>query len=252
MLSLANKVAIVTGAGSGLGKQIALLYARQGAKVVASDRNADKLEALLAEAPVGSEMTTFVCDISKLENVQGVFTNAQEKFGKLDIVVNNAGVMDKLQPIGEVEDEMYEKVMGINVKGTFYMMREAVKVFEPQRAGVIVNIASVAGLEGGRAGAIYTASKHAILGMTKNTGYAYAKSGIRCNAIAPGAMNTNIMGGINLENLGIMIKAMLSNRGNQKVADPLEVANLALFLASDEASFINGAVYVADGGWTAY
>jgi NAD(P)-dependent dehydrogenase (short-subunit alcohol dehydrogenase family) len=252
MFSLQDKVALVTGAGSGLGKQIALLYAKQGAKVVASDRNPEKLDALITEVPAGLTVSTVVGDISKLADVRNMFAYAQETFGQLDIVVNNAGVMDKLQPIGEVDDEMFERVMNINLKGTFYMTREAVRVFEPKGKGVIVNIASVAGLEGGRAGAVYTASKHGIIGLTKNTGYSYAKSGIRCNAIAPGAMNTNIMGGINFENLGIMVKAMLATRGNQKVADPLEVANVALFLASDEASFVNGAVFVADGGWTSY
>lgn len=252
MLSLAGKVALVTGAGSGLGKQIALLYAKQGAKVVAVARTPEKLAALLTEVPAGLTVSTVVGDISNLADVQNMFAHAQKTFGQLDIVVNNAGVMDKLQPIGEVDDEMFDHVMNINLKGTFYMTREAVRVFEPKGKGVIVNIASVAGLEGGRAGAAYTASKHGIIGLTKNTGYAYAKSGIRCNAIAPGAMNTNIMGGINLENLGVMVKAMLTTQGNQKVADPLEVANVALFLASDEASFVNGAVFVADGGWTSY
>lgn len=252
MLSLQNKVAIVTGAASGLGKEIALLFARQGAKVVAADYNQEGLTKFAQEADPSLQITTIAGDISKLDNVKGIYTHAQSQFGAVDIVVNNAGVMDKLEPVGELEDEMFERVIGINLRGTFYMMREAIKLFEPKGKGVIVNIASIAGMEGGRAGAAYTASKHGIIGLTKNTGYSYAKSGIRCNAVAPGAMNTNIMGGISLANLGVMAKALLSTQGHQSVGKPSEVAQAALFLASDEASFVNGTVLVADGGWSAY
>lgn len=252
MLSLQNKVAIVTGAASGLGKEIALLFARQGAKVVAADYNKEGLDKLSQELTPELQVSTVAGDISKVEAVSGIFSHAKAQFGTVDIVVNNAGVMDKLQPVGELDDEMFDRVIDINLRGTFYMMREAIKVFEPKSKGVIVNIASIAGIEGGRAGAAYTASKHGILGLTKNTGYSYAKKGIRCNAVAPGAMNTNIMGGISFSNIGVMAKALLSTQGHQAVAQPSEVANVALFLASDEASFVNGAVFVADGGWSSY
>ncbi len=253
MLSLQNKVTIVTGAASGLGKQIALLFARQGAKVIAVDYNKETLDQFISEVTPDLVISQVVADISKLEDVRNIFLEAQNKFGTIDIVVNNAGVMDKLDPVGSLSDEIFDKVININLKGTFYMMREAIKIFEPQKQGVIVNIASIAGIEGGRAGAAYTASKHGILGLTKNTAYFYSKSGIRCNAIAPGAMKTNIMSGnIDLSTAGKLVKSMLSTQGSQKVANPLEVANVALFLASDEASFVNGAIVVADGGWSTY
>lgn len=252
MLSLQNKVAIVTGAASGLGKEIALLFAKQGAKVVAADYNKENLDLLMSVLTPSLNISTVVGDISNKDDVKKIFAHANEQFGGIDIVINNAGVMDKLDPIGNVSDEMFDRVININLRGTFYMMREAIQIFEQKNAGVIVNIASIAGLEGGRAGAAYTASKHGILGLTRNTGYFYAKKGIRCNAIAPGAMKTNIMGKIGVSDVGKLIKSMFTTQGNQKIADPLEVANVALFLASDEASFINGTVFVADGGWSSY
>lgn len=253
MFSLQGKVAIVTGAASGLGKQIALLYAKQGAKVVAADYNQESLDKFIAEIPNELEISPITGDISNLDDVKAIFQRAQEKFGQVDILVNNAGVMDQMDPVGNLSDELFERVMNINVRGTFYMMREAIQIFEKKKNGVIVNIASLGGLEGGRAGAAYTSSKHAVVGLTKNTAYFYAKSGIRCNAVAPGAMNTNIMSGnINFSTAGKLIKSMISTQGNQKIADPLEVANVALFLASEEASFVNGAIVVADGGWSTY
>ncbi len=253
MFSLQDKVAIVTGAASGLGKEIALLFARQGAKVVAADYNKEALDQFKSQISTDLTISPVAGDISNLEDVKNIYAHAQSEFGGVDIVVNNAGVMDKLEPIGDLSDEVYDKVINTNLKGTFYMMREAVKIFEKKRAGTIVNIASIAGLEGGRAGAAYTASKHGIIGLTKNTAYFYTKANIRVNVIAPGAMKTNIMSGnIDLSNISDLVKSMLSTQGNQKVADPSEVANVALFLASDEASFVNGAVVVADGGWTTY
>lgn len=253
MFSLQDKVAIVTGAASGLGKEIALLFARQGAKVVAADYNKEALDQFKSQISTDLIISPVAGDISNLEDVKNIYAHAQSEFGGVDIVVNNAGVMDKLEPIGDLSDEVYDKVINTNLKGTFYMMREAVKIFEKKRTGTIVNIASIAGLEGGRAGAAYTASKHGIIGLTKNTAYFYTKANIRVNVIAPGAMKTNIMSGnIDLSNISDLVKSMLSTQGNQKVADPSEVANVALFLASDEASFVNGAVVVADGGWTTY
>ncbi|MEP7103178.1 MAG: glucose 1-dehydrogenase [Candidatus Dojkabacteria bacterium] len=253
MFSLQGKVAIVTGAASGLGKEIALLFAKQGAKVVAADYDQEGLEKFLSEVPSDLTISTVKGDISKVEEVKNIFIHTQNQFGNIDIVVNNAGVMDKLDPVGSLEDEVFDRVMSINLKGTFHMMREAVNIFEKKKKGVIVNVASIAGIYGGRAGAAYTASKHGILGLTKNTAYSYSKSGIRCNAIAPGAMNTNIMkGNLDLSMAGDLIKTMLTTQGNQKIANPSEVANVALFLASDEASFVNGAIVVADGGWSSY
>jgi NAD(P)-dependent dehydrogenase (short-subunit alcohol dehydrogenase family) len=181
---------------------------------------------------------------------------AVDNYGTLDILVNNAGVMDDFSPAGVLTDSNWERVMNINVTGPMRAIRSALKIMLLKHAGVIINIASIGGLQGGRAGAAYTTSKHALIGLTKNTGYMYSKSGIRCNAIAPGAMNTNIAKGLDFSALpGIELFNDRIAPGlalNPRASDPMEVANLALFLASDEASFINAATLVADGGWTGY
>ena len=133
-------------------------------------------------------------------------------------------------------------------------MRSAINVFLPKSSGVIVNIASLGGINGARAGAAYTTSKHALIGLTKNTGYMYSKSGIRCNAIAPGAVNTNIGETIDYTKMTDLVKdrIMPGMALNPRTGEPSEIAQVALFLASDDSSFVNGAVIVVDGGWSAY
>lgn len=255
MNRLANKVAIVTGAASGLGKAISLRYAAEGAKLVAADMNEKKL-AELSDAVKNRQgtITTVVANMLDGNQIVTMVKTAVAAYGTVDILVNNAGIMDNFYPVADVTDELWDRVMRINLDAPFKAMREVLPMMLEKRSGVIVNIASVGGLEGARAGAAYTASKHALVGLTKNTGYVYAKSGIRCNAIAPGAMDTGIGLTIDMSKVPAIIheRIMPGMALNPRVSDPAEVANLALFLASEEASFINGAVLVADGGWTAY
>jgi NAD(P)-dependent dehydrogenase (short-subunit alcohol dehydrogenase family) len=255
MKKLENKVAIITGAASGLGRAIALLFAKEGCEVVAADVNETSLNSLETEITAASGIvTTVIANMSNEKDIDKIFQAAQEAYGTLDILVNNAGIMDNFNPVGDVDNDMWQRVMDINLTGPFKAMRKAVKVMLEKGKGSIVNIASVGGLQGARAGAAYTASKHALIGLTKNTGYMYAKMGIRCNAIAPGAMETNIAAGIDMTKLlpivneRIMPGMALMSRNSK----PIEVANVALFLASDDASFLNGSVIVADGGWIAY
>jgi NAD(P)-dependent dehydrogenase (short-subunit alcohol dehydrogenase family) len=253
MYSLENKVAIVTGAAAGLGKEIVKLYIQAGAKVLATDYNSETLNNLENEIN-NSNLKVLLSDVSKSEDVKKMFEVAIADFGGLDILVNNAGVMDNFEPIGDVEDSTWNRIMNINVKGTFEAMREAIKIFEPKQKGVIINVSSIGGLQGARAGAAYTASKHAVMGLTKNTGYLYSKKGIRCNAIAPGGMNTSILSTLDMNNVSDLSKEMIlgPSASNPRSSEPIEVAHVALFLASDEASFVNGAIITADGGWTAY
>ena len=254
MKRLENKVAIVTGAASGLGKSIAILFAKEGARVIATDINKDLLEKLNAEIKAeGSEILTLLADMSKSEDVESITTFAQKNFGTIDILVNNAGIMDDFSPVGDVKDNKWSRVMEINLNGPMRLMRSVLATMLKNKSGSIVNIASIGGLQGARAGAAYTASKHALIGLTKNTGYMYSKSGIRCNAIAPGAMETNIASTIDFQHLNPLASAMIMPGmvTNPRSSKPYEVANVALFLASEEASFLNGAVIVADGGWTA-
>ena len=162
-------------------------------------------------------------------------------YGKLDILVNNAGIMDGFEPVGEVSNDRWEKVFAVNVNGPMYASRKAIAHFLEQGGGSIINIASIGGLQGGRAGAAYVASKHAVIGLTKNTAFMYAKKGIRCNAVAPGAVATNIaqsMGG-DISTFGQQTTGV-GMAINPAFGMPEQIASVALFLASDDASFVNG------------
>lgn len=255
MKRLENKVAIVTGAASGLGKAISLLYASEGAKIIAGDINEKGLDGLKDEVLAKKGIiTTVAVNMSKPDDIEKMITTAVEAYGTVDILVNNAGIMDDFSPVGEVNDQMWDRVMAVNLNGPFKAMRSVLKIMLEKKYGVIVNIASIGGLQGARAGAAYTSSKHALIGLTKNTGYMYAKMGIRCNAIAPGAMETNIAATIDFTKVSALAneRIMPGMVLNPRSSNPAEVASVALFLASDEASFVNGAVVVADGGWIAY
>lgn len=255
MKKLENKVSIVTGAGAGMGKAIALLFAAEGSKVVAADIDQKRLDALKKEIKEKSgEITTIIANMAKEEDIENMINTAITNYGTLDILVNNAGIMDSFQPVGEVENTMWERVMKINVEGPFKAMRSAVKIFLTKGKGNIINICSIGGLKGGAAGAVYTTSKHALIGLTKNTGYMYSKSGIRCNAIAPGAVNTSIAETIDMTKITPLVndRIMTGMALNPRAGEPSEIANTALFLASEESSFVNASVFVVDGGWSAY
>lgn len=255
MKKLENKVALITGAASGLGKSIATLFASEGAKIVAADINETSLNNLKNEIlDQDGVITTVVADMSKAADIDHMIDVSIATYRTIDILVNNAGIMDDFSPAGDVSDHTWERVMAINTTGPLKAMRKLIPMFLQKKAGVIINIASIGGLYGARAGVAYTASKHALIGITKNTGYIYAKSGIRCNAIAPGAMETNIATGIEFAHISPLVndRVMPGMVLNPRSSDPVEVARVALFLASDDASFVNGAVITADGGWTAY
>ncbi len=255
MNKLQNKVAVITGAGAGMGKAIATLFAEEGCKVVAADINAARLEELKTFAStLGGEIHTVLANMAVESEVESMIQAAVDQYGGLDILVNNAGIMDNFAPVGELDNDMWDKVMKVNVDGPFKAMRSAVKLFLAAKGGVIVNIASVGGLHGARAGAAYTASKHALIGLTKNTGYMYAKEGIRCNAIAPGAVNTSIGETIDYSKITPRVndRIMSGLPLNPRTGEPDEIAKAALFLASEDASFVNAAVLVVDGSWSAY
>ena len=252
-MRLQDKVAVVTGAASGMGKSITILYAKEGAKVVVSDLTLEGAGATVAEITAfGGTATAVEADISKERDVYRLIKAALNSYGTLDILVNNAGIMDNFAPAGDVTDEMWEKVFAVNVTGVMRTIRQAIPIFLEKGAGVIINIASVGGLYGSRAGASYTAAKHAVVGLTKNTGFQYADKGIRCNAIAPGGVNTKITASVNNVNQEGMNKVMAGATLNPRTGEPEDIARVALFLASDDASFVNGTVVTADSGWTAY
>ncbi len=255
MKKLENKVAVITGAGAGMGKAITLLFVNNGCKVIAADINQDRLNTLDAEVKkLGGNITTIKANMANDIDVDAIINLAKTTYGTLNILVNNAGVMDNFQPVGEVDNETWDRVMKVNVDGPYKAMRGAIKIFMENGSGNIINIASIGGLKGGVAGAAYTTSKHALIGLTKNTGHMYAKSGIRCNAIAPGAVATSIGETIDMTKITPMVqdRIMTGMALNPRIGEPNEIATAALFLASDDASFINGAVLVVDGGWSSY
>ena len=252
-MKLQNKVTIITGAGSGMGRAMALLFAKEGAKVVVSDINLENLNKVVTEITLdGGIATAVMANVAKEQDIQNIIDTAIDTYGTLDILVNNAGIMDNFVPAAEVTDELWERVFAINITGPMRATRKALPIFIKKGSGIIINIASAGGLLGSRAGVSYTASKHAVIGLTKNVGFQYAKLGIRCNAIAPGAVNTNIGKTIYNPSQFGMERAMAGMNLNPRVGEPEEIARVALFLACDDSSFINGTVITADSGWTAY
>ena len=253
-MRLSGKVAVVTGAGSGMGRATALLFAREGATVVASDIDAGRLEAVLAEAvAAGGKMIGVAGNIAERESAEALIQRAIDEFGQLDVLVNNAGIMDRMEGVAKFDDTTFDRVFGVNVYGPFVTSRAAVRHMKERGKGAIVNVASVAGVTGAAAGAVYTASKHALIGLSRNTAYAYAPFGIRCNTLIVGGVETNIMAGADPATFDHEALAQFGkwHAANPRTLQPGEVANLSLFLASDEASGVNGAEVAVDGGWTA-
>jgi NAD(P)-dependent dehydrogenase (short-subunit alcohol dehydrogenase family) len=253
-MRLIGKVAVITGAGSGIGRAMATLFATEGASVVAADWNASRLDEVVASihanggAAVGAQG-----NIAEQATAEGLIDHAVATFGRLDILCNNAGVMDYMQGVGEVSDDIWRRVLSINLDGPMFASRKAIPRMIAQGSGSIVNTASTAGISGGAAGAAYTVSKHGLVGLTRNTAWMYAARGIRCNAICPGGTKTNIAETMPSE----QVDAEGSARAGAYAAlipaflEPGDIAELALFLASDASRHINGAIIPADAGWTA-
>lgn len=252
-MRLQGKAAVVTGAGSGMGREIAILFAKEGASVVAADLNEESVKATVAAiTEQGGKALAVRANIAEEDDVRTMIEQAVQEYGTLDILINNAGIMDGMTPVHEVTDELWERVQAVNTTGTMRAIRLALPIFMEKKSGAIVNVASVGGLQGSRAGAAYTASKHAVIGLTKNVAFQYAKLGIRCNAIAPGGVSTNIGLGSQTPSEFGLERATSGAVNNPRFGESAEIATVALFLASDEASLVNGAVVTADGGWTAY
>ena len=247
-----GKSVVLTGASSGMGLEIAKMFASEGATVVAVARRKESLEQLAKETEnMPGKIIPYVGDVSSEEVNVGMIECAVKECGKLDILVNNAGVMDEFKPIGEVTNELWEKIMKINLEGPMFAMRKAVEVMTAQEnGGNIINIASIGGIRGGKAGAAYTASKHALVGLTKNTAYMYVNNKIRCNVVCPGGVETEVMNSqTNISQMGIG-RVMAGVDQTIRQGQSSEIAATVAFLADDAAAFINGAEIVIDGGVT--
>jgi len=243
-MQLQDKVAVVTGSTKGIGKEIALEFARRGAKVVVSGRNAERAEAVCAEikAAGGSAMAV-VGDVSRMADAQQLIERALEQFGQIDVLVNNAGITrDNL--LMRMKEEEWDEVLAINLKGAFNCIKSVTRQMMKQRSGRIINITSVVGQMGNAGQANYAASKAGIIGLTKSVARELASRNITCNAVAPGFIETDMTGALD-EKVRESLQAQIPLGRLGSVSD---VARAAAFLAGDEAAYITGQVINVDGG----
>jgi NAD(P)-dependent dehydrogenase (short-subunit alcohol dehydrogenase family) len=250
--TLLGKIVLITGAASGIGKSMVEAFLQEKAIVAAVDSNAEKLVQMRSEHnDRQSHLTTYVCDISEEQQVVSTIEKIRYELGSIQILINNAGILDDFIPAHKLSNLLWERVMRVNLNAAFIFSREVLPEMSEKGSGVIINVSSVGGLNGCRAGTAYTVSKFGLIGLSKNIAFTYANQGIRCNVIAPGAVQTEIGKEMHPDPLGYERSAlgfgMIPRNG-----DPEEIASVAIFLAGSESSFINGAVIVADAGWTAY
>ncbi|RHM63138.1 MULTISPECIES: SDR family NAD(P)-dependent oxidoreductase [Coprobacillaceae] len=249
MKKLENKVAIITGGNAGVGKEIAKLFASEGATVVISARRQQALDEVAKEIEeAGGKVLGVPTDISKIDDVKNLIKTTIDTYGQLDILINNAGVLDQgLNAIDRIDYDDLNKVIDINQKGTMYCMSEALKVMTSGAS--IVNISSVAG-QYGAGGAVYVSTKAAIIGVTKHTAMRFAKEKIRCNVICPGSITTSMAAGLTPDTMDMKMMGAMSAHSDLSLqpCSPLDVAKVALFLASDDAAPLTGQVIVSDYG----
>ncbi len=246
-LRFIDKVALVTGAASGIGRATAIAFAAEGARVAILDRTEDALsETAGAVRHAGGEALVIACDVSQPDQVEEAVNRIIQTFGQLDIAFNNAGVENRAAPVHEIELADWDRILDINLSGTFLCMKHELAQMVRQGGGVIVNTSSGAGVRGVAGGASYTASKHAIIGLTKAAALDYAKQNIRVNAVLPGNIETPMMDrftdgdiqkAIDLEPVG-------------RLGKPEEIADAVLWMCADLGAFVTGAAVSVDGGWS--
>ncbi len=243
-MRLKGKIAIITGAGRGIGKATALKFAKEGAKLLIGDVNDSDLETVAKEiADAGGEVVTMNVDVTNRQQVREMVEKAVEVFGKLDILVNNAGITADGQ-LHKLTEEQWDKVIDVNLKGVFNCSQAAINVMREQGNGVILNASSVVGIYGNFGQTNYAATKWGVIGMTKTWAKEQGRKGIRVNAVAPGFILTPMT-----KKMPENVLDMMKNKAPlQRLGTPEDVANAYAFLASDEASFITGAVLSVDGG----
>ncbi|WP_068674227.1 3-oxoacyl-ACP reductase [Oceanobacillus sp. Castelsardo] len=242
-----EKVVFVTGADSGIGYAQAEAFLKQGATVFAMDIKEGQLIEL--KHTFGDQFDYILGSVREKRDVEAAVQKAMEQYGRVDILLNTAGILDGYAKTLETDEALWDRVMDTNVKGMYHVTNAALVHMLKQKKGVIINIASIAGFVAGGGGAAYTASKHAIIGYTKQLDYDYCREGIRANALAPGAIETP-MNQADFQGDGEMAKWVAEETPAGRWAKPEEVANLTLFIASEAADYIHGAVIPIDGGWT--
>ncbi|MCW2939113.1 MAG: hypothetical protein JWN00_2098 [Actinomycetia bacterium] len=246
-----GRVALVTGGGSGMGRAMVEEFAAEGAFVVAVDINKQAATETVKGLSTPDRASAAVADVSSPEAVEALVADVVREHGRIDIVCSNAGVLDDYTPAHETSIELWNRVIGVNLTGPFLISRAVVPVMLEQGRGVIINTASISAFVAGGGGAAYTASKHGVLGLTKQLAFDYGSRGIRCNAICPGAIQTGMTEHLlTAEGRNPHVDAAIKGTPAGRWGKPVEIAKLASFLASDDAAFIHGAGYLIDGGWT--
>lgn len=242
---LSDKVAVITGVNSGIGRRTAELFAEQGAKIAGVDIRTDRMDALKDQVEAcGSEFIGCQCDVRDAENVRDIYAQAVKRFGRVDLVINIAGVSSD-RPITRTSTEEFERVMDINVKGVFNFCKFATPYFKKQKHGVIINTASITGIYGSGMGCPYPASKSAIIGLTKSLAIELAPWNIRVNAVAPGVVNTEMVAMLGDKQRECFVNSIPLKR----MGEAEDISRAILYLASDWASYVTGTVLCVDGGY---
>ena len=242
-MRLENKVAIITGAGSGIGKETALLFAKEGAKVVVADMNESAGEETVAQIKKNGDGVFVKLDVSNREQAKQVVKITLEKYGRIDILINNAGIVQDAF-LSKMTEEQWDKVIDVNLKGVFNCTQAVVEVMMNQGNGVIINTSSIVGLNGNVGQVNYAATKAGLIGMTKTLAKELGKKGIRVNAVAPGFIATPMTSNVPEK----ILEMMKEKTPLRRLGEAKDIANAYLYLASDDANFVNGAVLCVDGG----
>ncbi|WP_195576242.1 SDR family NAD(P)-dependent oxidoreductase [Paenibacillus sp. 1001270B_150601_E10] len=251
-MSEAAQIAVVTGAGSGMGRVTSIKLAKEGKKLVLVDFNAPAAEETLnLIKQEHGEGIVVQADVSKNADVERYVQAALDTYGRIDIFFNNAGVISKPNLLADTPEEEFDRVIAVNFKGVFLGMKHVLKVMEEQGSGVIINTASTAGVKPEHSVSVYSASKHAVVSLTKSAAMEYSSKGIRIVAVCPGGVQTNLVAGFqkSIEETGHVPEIQYPRIG--RMAEAEEIANVVAFLASPEASYMTGSIVVVDGGLTA-
>ena len=245
-----NKVVSITGAGSGFGRLAAEKFAAAGARLVLSDINPGTLHDIEKELGADTALTV-PCDVSEAAQVAAMFDQAQEVFGGVDIAVNNAGIIHDLVRTADISDEVFDRNIAVNLKGTFLCMRHELQQMSQKGAGKIINMASASGLIGSPFLSVYAAAKHGVVGLTRSAAVEYGRKGIQINALCPAFSSTPMLDAV-VETRGEkVLDGIVGAIPMQRLARPEEVVDAILWLSSDENSFMNGAAVSVDGGLVA-
>ena len=253
-IRLDGKVAVVTGAAGVIGTAAIRLLADRGARIVAVDRRENDLQTAIGDLPATAQALAITADVSDEDEVAGYVGAAVEKFGAIDVFYNNAGIEGDVAPITKYSLETFRRVIDVNVVGVFLGMKHVLPVMLKQNSGSIINTASIAGLIGSPDIAVYSASKHAVIGLTKSAALECSATAVRVNCVCPGLIDSRMLSAIiegrNPGNEPVPNAKIVDRIPARRLGQASEVASIVAFLASDEASYVSGSAYTVDGGRT--